>query len=155
MSRSRKMSFISVVPLCRSPASPPPCPSPAHIDMYVIRARVATRVDAETPHQVRVLELDDLHRQSYHAAVDRGDSSIAVCVDRHIRGVAVLVLAVARRPPNPPVMLGRPKSRMHIDLDVHRLVPVPARDLRNHELKLVQQLGVDRGVARPHTLLVV
>src|SRR5512141_550004 len=75
-----------------SPASPPPCPSSANINMHVIRAGVAGGVDAEAAHEIRVLQLDDLHRQTYHTAVDRGDFSVAVGIYGHVGGVTVLVL---------------------------------------------------------------
>jgi hypothetical protein len=124
--------------------------------MYVIGAGMARRVNAEAPDKLRVLQLDDLHRQTYHTAVDRGDFPIAVGVYRHIGGVTVLVLAVACRALDPSVMLGRAKSGMHIDFDVgNRLVAVPARDLLDNELQFVQQLRIHGRVARPHSLLVV
>ena len=124
--------------------------------MYVIRARVTTRVDAEAPNQVGMFELDDLHRQTYHTAVDSGDFAIAVGVDRDIGRVAVLVLAVTRRALDAAVVLGCAKSGMHIDVDVgHRFVAVPARDLLDHQFQLVQQLWIDCRVTRPLSLLIV
>src|SRR5205814_6096793 len=102
------------------------------------RAGVTTGVDAEASHQLRMFELDDLHRQTYHAAVDGGDAAVTVGVDRHVRRVTVLVLAVARGAPNAPIVLGSAKTGMHVDIDVgHRFVTVPARYLLNHQLQLV------------------
>src|SRR5438270_13678874 len=131
MSLSRRMSFISPA----SPASPPPCTTSSYINMYVIRAGVTTGVDAQTPDQLRMFELDDLHGQTYHPAVDRGDFTVAVGVDRDVGGVAVLVLAVTRRALNSPVVLGGAKAGMHVDVDVgNRLVAVPAGDLLDPQL---------------------
>src|SRR2546423_3687816 len=45
---------------------------------------------------------------------------------------------------------------MHVDIDVcNGLVAVPAGDLLNHQLQLVEKLRVDCGVARPYSLLIV
>src|SRR5258706_12963952 len=107
MSRSSRISFISST-------SSPARPSSAHINMYVIGAGMARRVNAEAPDKLRVLQLDDLHRQTYHAAVDRGDFPIAVGVYRHIGGVTVLVLAVACRALDPLGLLRRGKPGRHI-----------------------------------------
>src|SRR4029078_9811690 len=92
MSRSRKISFID---LLRSAAAPPPRPPPTNINMHIIRAGVPAGIGPEPAGEIRVLEVDDLRRQPYHPAVDRGDLAVAVGVDRDIGGIAVLVLAIA------------------------------------------------------------
>src|SRR5688572_22714476 len=136
--------------------SPPPRPFSADIDVHVGGAGVTTRIDAESPDKIRVLELDDLHRQTYHTAVPRGEFSIPVGVDRDVRRVAVVVLAVAPRAPDPPIAVQRPEPGVHIDLDVGDSVgAVPPGDLRDHQLELVQQFRIHRCVARPHTPLIV
>ena len=139
-----------------STAAPPPCPSAAHVNVDVVGARVPARVDAEPADKIRVLELHDLHSQTYHTAVDCGDFPIPIGVDGHIRGVAVLVLTVPRCAPNRPVVRRSPESRVDVYLDIgHRVRSVPARDLRDHELELVQQFRIHSRVARPHARLVV
>ena len=77
----------------------------------------------------------------------------AIC---HIGGVTVLVLAVARRTADPPIVLGRPEPGMDVDVDIrHSFLAVPARDLSDHELQLVQQFRVYRRVTRPLADLIV
>src|SRR5512132_3981801 len=160
MSRSRRMSFISPhspSDLCwTSPAPAPSCPSPAHINMHVIGAGVTTGVDAESAHELRVLELDDLHRQTYHTAVDGGEFSVAVRVDGHIGRVTVLVLTVACGASNPAVVLRCPEPGVNVDINVgDGLVAVPACNLLNHELQLVEEFRVHRRIARPLSFLIV
>src|SRR5438876_8717816 len=124
--------------------------------MHVIRAGVTTGVDAKTPSQLRVVGLYDLHRQTYHRDVDRGDFPVAVRVYGHVGGVAVLVLAVARRAPNRPIVSRGTKSGMHIDIDGgDGFVTMPASNLLNHKLQLVEQLWIHRRVTRPHSLLIM
>ena len=86
-----------------------------------------------------MFQLDDLYRQTYHATVDRGDFSVTIRVDGYVRRVTVLVLAVAGGAANSPIVRGRAKSGVHIEVDVgDRLVAVPARDLLNYQLEFVQ-----------------
>src|SRR4051812_2257238 len=143
------MSFIS-------PSSSPPSPPSTNINMHIIGAGVPARVDAKAADEVGVLELDDLRRQTYHPAVDRGDPAVAVGVDGHVGGVAVLVLAVARRALHPAVMLGCAEAGVDVDVDVgNGFVAMPAGDLLDDELELVEQLRVHRRIAGPDALLVV
>src|ERR1700694_2901412 len=155
MSFIRFFSRSRAVPAAQS-SSAPQCTSSPHINMHVVGARVTAGVDAEPADQIRVLSLDDLPCQTYHATVDGGDFSVAVRVDRHIGRVPVLVLTVTRGAPDLPVMLGSAKSGMDVKLDVSNgLVAVPAGDLLNHQLELVQQLRVHSRVARPDPDLIV
>ena len=53
-------------------------------------------------------------------------------------------------------MLRRAEAGVHVDVDVSDgLVSVPAGDLLDHQLQLVQQLRVHRRVTRPHSPLIM
>src|SRR4051812_4964873 len=143
------MSFIS-------PASSPACASSAHINMHVIGARVPGSVDAQASDELGMFELNYLYGQTYHSGVNRGDSAVTIGINGHVGGVAVLVLTVARGAPDAPIVLGSAEAGVHVDVDVSDgLVSVPAGDLLDHQLQLVQQLRVHRRVTRPNADLVM
>src|SRR6185295_6169070 len=149
MSLSRRISFISA-------ASSPPCAAPAHINMHVIGAGVPRCVDAKASNELGMFELHYLYGQTYHSGVNRGDSAVAVGIDGYVRGVAVLVLAIAGRAANAAIVLRGAETGVNIDVDVgNRLVSMPTRDFLNHQLQLVQQLWIDSGVTGPDSNLVV
>src|SRR5688500_18799138 len=101
MRRSRRMSFT-----LSSYSAAPPGAFAARVDVHVRSAGVPARVNAEAAYEVRMLQLDDLDREANHATVDGRVPPVAVRVDRDIRRVTVLVLAVFRRPLDAPVVVG-------------------------------------------------
>jgi len=86
-----------------------------------------------------MFELNYLYGQTYHSGVNRGDSAVAIGVYRHIGGVAVLVLAVTRGALDAPIVFRRSEAGVDVDVDVRDgFVTVPASNLLDHELQLVQ-----------------
>src|SRR6185436_12307914 len=123
--------------------------------MHVIGAGVTGSVDAEASDKLRMLQLHYLYGKSDHSGVNRGDSAVPVGIDCHVSGVTVLVLAVAGGAAHASVVLWRAESGMDIDVDIcDRLVAMPASYLLNHQLQLVEQLRIYRGIAWPDTNLV-
>ena len=82
--------------------------------MHIIGAGVTTGVDPEAADEIRVLQLDDLHRQTYHAAINRSDLAVAVGVDGDVGGVTVLVLTIAGGASHTTVVRGRAESGMDV-----------------------------------------
>ena len=104
-----------------------------------------------------MLQLDDLHCEPYHPAVDGSVLPVPVRVDRDIGGITVLMLAVSRCTRNRPVVIGRSESRVHVEgkMNVVDRAAMPSRDFRDHQLELVEETRTHSGITRPALLRIM
>src|SRR5688572_24072073 len=129
----------------------------AGVYVHVCRTCMTARVDTQPPYELGVLQFHYLDRQPDHPTVDRAVTSVAVCIDGHVSRIAVLMLAVLRGTANTAVMVRRAETRLHIErqTDFAAGLAMPARELADHQLDLVEQARAHSGVAWPRFLAVV
>src|SRR4029079_11029612 len=123
------------VPLLTAPASA----RATRVDMDVIGAGMSARVNHEAPQQLYILDIDNLYREPDQPAVERSVLPIPVRVHDYVGGVTILVLTVAGSAGDSAVGGRRPESGVDIECQAHRRIgAMPALDLRDHELELVE-----------------
>src|SRR4029079_2772063 len=96
---SALLYLVSALGSARS--SLPTRPASPSVDVNVRRVVCRARVQPQTADEIGMFVLDLIHRANHKSLITRGDAPIAVGVDRQVGRVAVLMYAVARRPPYP------------------------------------------------------
>src|SRR5256885_4554201 len=122
----------------------------ARIDVHIRHTVAIARVDTKATHKIRMKLLDGVDRVHDDAAVRSRYPPISVRIDDDVRGVTILVTAVAGRALHLRVVRGSSEAGVHVERN-HRIgwYSTHLRYFRNDQLELVEQPRIQRNVLRP------